>query len=64
MTSERARALIQQVDQITRWTLRGGNDPEDHGDVKRAVEQLAEVMKEMLQEQVSLGGWGPDGRLT
>lgn len=49
MTEHQAMMLLEQLDYICRWTLRGGNDPEDHGDITRAVSEIADVLAEVIR---------------
>ena len=47
--NDKKAALIERLDDIQRWTLKGGNDPEDQGSVSSAVDELIDVVKEALQ---------------
>lgn len=45
-----AQNLLERLDSTLRWTLDGGNDPEDPGDVRQAVREIGEIVREMLME--------------
>lgn len=40
--------LNAKLDYVLNWTLRGGSDPEDSGDTKRAVEGLGQILRELI----------------
>lgn len=50
MNRERAQELLYRITHTLKWTLRGGNDPEDHGNTKEAVKELGEVLSEVIAE--------------
>lgn len=50
MNRDKAQSLVYRVDHALRWTLRGGNNPADRGDVAGAVDALGEVLVELLRE--------------
>lgn len=49
MSEAEAKSLIDRVDYALFWTLRGGNDPNDRGDVKDAVERLGTIIIELIK---------------
>lgn len=48
MDPELATELKRQLARTVRDTLYGSNDPADRGDLRRAVEELAEVVEVLI----------------
>jgi hypothetical protein len=40
--------LLDRLEHTQRYTLNGGNDPEDPGDVKQAVSELCDLIRHWL----------------
>jgi hypothetical protein len=49
MTTEERDALLWRVERAVTWTLDGGNDPEDPGDTRQAVRELAGVLTDLIR---------------
>lgn len=43
------KALLDRIDRTLRWTLDGGNDPEDQGNVRDAIREIGEVLRDFVK---------------
>lgn len=53
ITPDEASKMKSKLHDIAYWTLRGGNDPSDKGDVTRAVDELIDVV-ELIIDRVTI----------
>jgi hypothetical protein len=44
---------VERIERIVHYTLRGGNDPEDVGNVKAAVYDLCDLFIQYINEGVT-----------
>ncbi len=45
MSEDLKLALLERLDQCLTYTLTGGNDPEDPGSERQAIEDLGNILK-------------------
>jgi hypothetical protein len=48
MDNETLDELLARLEHTRTWTLRGGNDPDDKGNVRQAVAELCDLVRDLL----------------